>query len=745
MRNFFALTALIAGLAAVEPVSAQDIVGFDRSDFGNIVLNRKQSASAGDIEFELSVGDYNNESIRNYSPASIFAKIGHSVGRLDILTDKGIFPCTAFIVDKKHILTNYHCVPGILDNERAGATRIDAVQFVAGYTQQGVEEGTKKYIVSPTPVEAHEDLDYALLEVMGDPSAEYGMLKLASSTPHDGDPYWVIGHPMGEAQRISREKCKANNPALSNNRLLHTCDTLPGNSGSPVIDASLQMVVGLHHAGSKRDSVNFAIPMADIIERSEILEAALTTQNDAPPVDPKPDTTPDPKPGEDGAGTPPKPDPEPQDESTVLCDALYSEAKGYGVCFAYQAYLEQCQGHKFAPFAQSFINTQCQTADVKPDPVQPDPVKPKPVDPAPVTYLLPWCSASHLNNTERTICGDAYLAGLDERLTQAYNGQSGKATARQQADWRVNTRDVCGTSTSCISRVVLDRITYLETPVVTPPPSTGGDYRVVRGSYQLSSSQCYIVTASRPSIAEAVSFAKQWFPGRSGVRIFQSTNGFYGITLKTVSKSSSDWELSQLKSQGAVPSDSYCSVGARYIAEVLWQGGGASLPPSNPSPSTYTMYVANNKDGGLNVRPGPGTQYPYFTEIRPGTKLTVIGTSGKWSNVILPSGQKGWVYTPLLSRSKPHVAQCWATVRGLRSISQYNPSTGAGFLAVRTKPSTKGRKISEVYLGDRVEVIGQTNKWARIKCVSGQCRSPFAGSAGVMGWSSKKYLSISCN
>ncbi|PYG33294.1 trypsin-like peptidase domain-containing protein [Pelagimonas varians] len=736
MRNFVATTSLLAGLAASTPAFAQDVVGFDRGDFGNIVLNRKQSASAGDIEFELSVGDYNNESIRNYSEQSIFAKIGHSVGRLDILTDKGIFPCTAFIVDKKHILTNYHCVPGILNNERAGATRIDAVQFVAGYTQQGVEEGTRKFTVSPTPVEAYEDLDYALLEVLGDPSADYGMLKLAAAAPNDGDPYWVIGHPMGEAQRISREKCKANNPALSNNRLLHTCDTLPGNSGSPVIDASLQMVIGLHHAGSKRDSVNFAIPMADIIERSDILEAALSTLNDAPPSDPNPvpvdppvDTTPTPVPDQDEAG--------------ALCDALYAEAKGYGECFAYRAYAEQCQGHKFAPFAQSFINHQCKSAEVIP-PVEPTPIKPKPIEPTPVTYLRPWCSASHLTPTETAICADAYLAGLDERLEYAYNNQSGRSTSRQQATWRTSTRDACGRNAACIGSAVVDRITYLQSTVVTPPPAQTSP-QVVNGNYRLSNSQCYIVTASRPSIPEAIAFANQWFSGRSGVRIFKSSNGYYGITVKTVSKSNADWQINNLKSQGAVPSDSYCSSGRLYVAEVLWQGGNAHVPTPTPAPSNRTMYVANNNDGGLNVRPGPGTNYPYFTEINVGTRLSVITTSGKWSNVILPSGQKGWVYSPLLTATQPYVRQCNARVVNLDPYSSRTRASGSGYLSMRAKPSSKGKKLSEVYLGDQVRVLAQRSGWARLECISGQCLSPYSGSAGQRGWSSTKYLSIRCN
>jgi len=117
---------------------------------------------------EAAVGTYNNEPIRNYGNDSVFAQIGRSVGRLDVVTDNGVFPCTAFIVSKKYILTNYHCSSGIL--ERVGASRIDVSYFVAGYTMTGIDAGTKKYTVIPTPVEFDEDLDYAVLEVLGDPS-----------------------------------------------------------------------------------------------------------------------------------------------------------------------------------------------------------------------------------------------------------------------------------------------------------------------------------------------------------------------------------------------------------------------------------------------------------------------------------------------------------------------------------------------------------------------------------------------
>ena len=337
MKLINRLIAIAAALITFSSnANSQDLMGFDRASYGFVVLSQSQSAGS-DLQLELSIGNYENEPIINYSSGSVFAQIGRSVGRLDVLTDKGMFPCTAFIVSEKHILTNYHCSKGLLDNEKIGASRIDATQFVAGYTQTGIEEGTKKYTVIPTPVEASKTLDYAVLEVIGDPSQEYGQLKLASTSPAGGDPFWIIGHPMGEGQRISREKCKANNPALSAGKLLHTCDTLPGNSGSPVIDAGLQQVVALHHAGSKADSVNFAILMSEILANSKVLtafKAPVNVQQVAPKT-----------------------------AEITACEALYSAAAEAKACFAYEAYFESCRGHALAPIAKGYIKDFCQVEE----------------------------------------------------------------------------------------------------------------------------------------------------------------------------------------------------------------------------------------------------------------------------------------------------------------------------------------------------------------------------------------------
>jgi len=339
--TLFALVVMSVCTAA----QSQNLVGFDRGSFGSIVLSRAQSAGS-EVQLELSIGSYENEPIINYR-GTIFAEIGRPVGRLDVLTDKGLFPCTAFIVSKKYILTNYHCSLGLLDNEKIGATRIEATQFVAGYVQTGIDEGTNKFTVVPIPVEYSEKLDYAVLEVIGNPSQDYGELKLASMVPNDRTPFWVIGHPQGKGQHISREKCRASSPAVSKTKLLHTCDTLPGNSGSPVIDAGLQVVVALHHAGIANDSVNAAILMSEILANSKVLtayKAPLSVQQVTPKT-----------------------------SELTACDALYSAATEAKACFAYEAYFKSCEGHALAPIAEGYIDKFCQvqnTPQIEPQPTK---------------------------------------------------------------------------------------------------------------------------------------------------------------------------------------------------------------------------------------------------------------------------------------------------------------------------------------------------------------------------------------
>ncbi|KUF11717.1 right-handed parallel beta-helix repeat-containing protein [Pseudoponticoccus marisrubri] len=311
-----ALAVLLLGAASG---SAQEPIAFLPEDFGKIVVTPRQSL--GGIEFEQAIGSYQNEPVSDYGENSAPRRIGRAVGRLDLLYNNGKTGfCTAFVLDDKHLMTNHHCVPGI---DTGG---VKAAQFVAGYVEQGREAGAERFTVDPSVVASDVGLDFAVLRVFGRPADRFGTLELVKDAPEDGELYWIIGHPMGQAQHISREGCAASLPAVSDaGKLVHTCDTLGGNSGSPVIRVSDRRVVGLHHAGDSRSGVNFAIPMSQIMARSPVV-AAFAPEDSAAPGD--------------------------------TCTALWNEARELG-CDGYAVFLDQCADHLFTPLAQGLMTRAC--------------------------------------------------------------------------------------------------------------------------------------------------------------------------------------------------------------------------------------------------------------------------------------------------------------------------------------------------------------------------------------------------
>ena len=70
--------------------------------------------------------------------------------------------------------------------------------------------------------------------------------------------------------------------------------------------------------------------------------------------------------------------------------------------------------------------------------------------------LRPWCDASRLNPTERTICETPELADFDAALSGLYG--SLRARDEGQSRWLRQERDACGTDPVCIGRTYIERI-----------------------------------------------------------------------------------------------------------------------------------------------------------------------------------------------------------------------------------------------------------------------------------------------
>lgn len=215
------------------------------------------------------------EPVSGYNPSSIFSQVGLPVGKLLIKTDLGPIHCTGFLVTQTHLITNEHCVVYRKDGGKQGGLSehpAEKIELLLGYTDSSDSRAQAVYPVSLPPVEVNRALDYAVLEVRGDPPERFGFLSLSSAAPVENMPLWIIGHPGGKPQQISRIRCKSATPAIhSKNRLHHFCGTEPGSSGSPVIDATTRQVIAVNSAYFRHDGSGIAVPFSVIVPQSPFL------------------------------------------------------------------------------------------------------------------------------------------------------------------------------------------------------------------------------------------------------------------------------------------------------------------------------------------------------------------------------------------------------------------------------------------------------------------------------------------
>ncbi|MBC8163807.1 MAG: SH3 domain-containing protein [Roseiflexaceae bacterium] len=103
-----------------------------------------------------------------------------------------------------------------------------------------------------------------------------------------------------------------------------------------------------------------------------------------------------------------------------------------------------------------------------------------------------------------------------------------------------------------------------------------------------------------------------------------------------------------------------------------------AIPDPNPA------RVGTLRDGGVNLRQGPGTAYARVTKLGANIQLDLLGRYADWFKVQTPDGKTGWVSNELVAVSD-YVARRVALVRDIPALPKPKP------VAVATGRSTPVR------------------------------------------------------
>lgn len=285
------------------------------ADQVNAVAPLLPQSSQAQYESLLTSAGY--EDIAAFSESNKYRRIGRPVGRLKVFAeDERFATCTAWLISNRHALTNQHCVD---------AASFPNNKIVRARLEMGVlsdKNGFDSYPVKLPQIESNIELDYAVLEVDTAAAKKYGSFILSTRDPVDAEELFLIHHPLGQPQSLSRFQCRAATPAVNGPSIRHLCNTQPGSSGSPILSDNENILVGLHHAGAPVSTGTTSRSNAGI-RLSEIMKASVVLQSIAA--------------ANSGTGTTPKPVPakQPPAEPAALqiCPKKPSKSTFFAVSF----------------------------------------------------------------------------------------------------------------------------------------------------------------------------------------------------------------------------------------------------------------------------------------------------------------------------------------------------------------------------------------------------------------------------
>jgi N-acetylmuramoyl-L-alanine amidase len=232
------------------------------------------------------------------------------------------------------------------------------------------------------------------------------------------------------------------------------------------------------------------------------------------------------------------------------------------------------------------------------------------------------------------------------------------------------------------------------------------------------------------------------FTARVTVSVLNVRSG-PGTTFSRISTVAMDSLLPVLQRQGdwlqvSLPSGQTGWVAGQYTAAVNIPAAPPpaappvsnipTTPPAQPtSPPSSEMTAVVNTDT-LNVRSGPGENFARLATAARNERFPVLQSQGDWLQVVLPSGQTGWVlgtYTLLLLTlpdppRQPAQPQQPAETQKVATVT-------ASALNARSAPNTSAQVLALLPQGTSLPVLAEQGDWLQVRLPGGQ-------TAWIAGW-----------
>jgi endonuclease G len=281
-------------------------------EFESIIMRRRRPVLA--VQKGTAVLEFKDEAdvplwqARLTRAASVLEKAIPSVGRIELTGNPDFsWVGTGWLVHPRYLVTNRHVAEQFSRREGDGfvlqsgpdstmGASIDMLQEIDNTDTQVFEVKGISY------VEERPGLDLAFLEVEQIDGTLASPIRLAERAPTKNPLVATIGYPAFDSRIPEPDLMKqiygeifdkkrlapGSITGVDQDRVLHNCTTLGGNSGSVVVDLQTGEALGLHFSGSFLRT-NFAVRADRVKERLDaLLAGTLRGKREVPSRSPRP-------------------------------------------------------------------------------------------------------------------------------------------------------------------------------------------------------------------------------------------------------------------------------------------------------------------------------------------------------------------------------------------------------------------------------------------------------------------------